>query len=63
MTKCETRKQLSYSRLGTGISQENGGSNPPTCMAVVNIDKCGWGGGGGGAWGLNVTSRENPVVK
>jgi hypothetical protein len=23
MTKCETRKQLSYSRLGTGISQEN----------------------------------------
>ena len=59
MTKCETRKQLSYSRLGTGTSQENGGSNPPTCMAVVNIDK--W--GRGGAWGLNVTSRENPVVK
>jgi hypothetical protein len=29
MTKCETRKQLSYSRLGTGISQENGGSNLP----------------------------------
>jgi hypothetical protein len=27
MTKCETRKQLSHSRLGTGISQENGGSN------------------------------------
>jgi hypothetical protein len=22
MTKCETRKQLSYSRLGTGISKE-----------------------------------------
>jgi hypothetical protein len=27
MTKCETRKQLSYSRLGTGISQKNGGLN------------------------------------
>jgi hypothetical protein len=32
-----------YSRLGTGISQENGGLNqvlrrvkPPTCMTVVN---------------------------
>ena len=43
MTKCETRKQLTYSRLGTGISQENGGLNqvlrrvkPPTCMTVVN---------------------------
>jgi hypothetical protein len=43
MTKCETRKQLSYSRLGTGITQENGGLNqvlrcvkPPTCMTVVN---------------------------
>jgi len=43
MTKCETRKQLSYSRLGTGIFQENGGSNqvlrrvkPSTCMTVVN---------------------------
>jgi hypothetical protein len=35
MTKCETRKQLSYSRLGTGISQENGGSKAPTCMTVV----------------------------
>jgi hypothetical protein len=29
MTKCETRKQLSYSWLGTGNSQENGGSNLP----------------------------------
>ena len=29
MTKCETRKQLSYSQLGTVISQENGGSNLP----------------------------------
>ena len=28
MTKCETRKQLSYFRLGTGISQENGGFKP-----------------------------------
>ena len=44
---------MSYSRLGTGISQENGGSN---------LSREG-GGGGGGAWGLNVTSRENPVVK
>ena len=43
MTQCETRKDLSYSRLGTAISQENGGLNqvlrlvkPPTCMTVVN---------------------------
>jgi hypothetical protein len=43
MTKYETRKQLSYSQLGTGISQENGGLNQvlrrvksPTCMTVVN---------------------------
>jgi hypothetical protein len=43
MTKCETRKQLSYSRLGTGIFQVNGGLNqvlrtvkPPTCMTVGN---------------------------
>jgi len=43
MTKYETRKQLSYSQLGTGISQENGGLSqvlrrvkPPTCMTVVN---------------------------
>jgi hypothetical protein len=43
MKKYETRKQLSYSQLGTGISQENGGLNqvlrrvkPPTCMTVVN---------------------------
>jgi len=66
MTKRETRKQLSYSRLGTGISQENGGLNqvlrrvkPPTCMTVVNssVILTNWGGG------LNVTSRENPVGK
>ena len=43
MTKYETRKQLSYSQLGTSISQDNGGLNqdlrrvkPPTCMTVVN---------------------------
>jgi hypothetical protein len=43
MKKYETRKQLSYSQLGTGISQVNGGLNqvlrrvkPPTCMTVVN---------------------------
>jgi len=64
MTKCETRKQLSYSRLGTGISQENGGLNqvlrrvkPPTCMTVVNSSVILTKGG------LNVTSRENPVGK
>ena len=44
MTKRETRKQLSYSQLGTGISQENGGLNqvlrrvkPPTYMTLVNL--------------------------
>jgi hypothetical protein len=56
MTKCETRKQLSYSRLGTGISQENCGSNPPTCMTVVNssviLTNEGGGGGGGGCMGI-----------
>jgi len=43
MIKCETRKQLSYSRLGTGIFQENGGLNqvlrrvkPHTCMTDIN---------------------------
>ena len=43
MTKYETRKQLSYSQLGTGISQANGELSqvlrrvkPPTCMTVVN---------------------------
>ena len=43
MTKCETRKQLSYSRLGTGIFQENGGLiqvlrrvKPHTCMIDIN---------------------------
>jgi hypothetical protein len=43
MTKCETRKQLSYSRLGTGIFQENGGLNqvlrrvkPHTCMIDIH---------------------------
>ena len=57
MTKCETRKQQSYSRLGTDISQENGGLNqvlrrvePPTRMTVVNssVILTNWGGGGGG---------------
>ena len=55
MTKCETRKQLSYSRLGTGISQENGGLNqvlrrvkPPTCMTVVNSSVILTNGGGVG---------------
>jgi len=66
MTICETRKQLSYSRLGTGIFQENGGLNqvlrrvePPTCMTVVNSSVILTKRGGQ----LNVTSRENPVVK
>jgi hypothetical protein len=45
---------MSYSRLGTGISQENGGLNqdlrrvkPPTCMPVVNssVILTNWGGG------------------
>ena len=43
MTKCETRKQLSYSRLSTGIFQDNGGLNqflrrvkPHTCMIDIN---------------------------
>ena len=43
MTKCETRKQLSYSRLGTGIFQENGKLNqvlrrakPHTCRIDIN---------------------------
>jgi hypothetical protein len=43
MTKWETRKQLSYSRLGTGIFQENGGLSqvlrrvkPHTCMIDIN---------------------------
>jgi hypothetical protein len=58
MTKCETRKQLSYSRLGTGISQENGGSNLPLVWQSLILTN-----GRGGAWGLSVTSRENPVVK
>ena len=62
MTKCETRKQLSYSRLGTGISQEKWWVKPPTCMTVVNSSVI-LTNGRGGAWGLNVTSRENPVVK
>ena len=55
MTRCETRKQLSYSRLGTGISQDNGGLNqvlrrvkPPTCMTVVNSSVILTNGGGGG---------------
>ena len=39
MTKCETRKQLSYSRLGTGISQENSGSNLPLVWQSFIIHK------------------------
>jgi hypothetical protein len=53
MTKCETRKRLSYSRLGTGIFQENCGLNqvlrrvkPHTCMIDINssviLTKGGW---------------------
>jgi hypothetical protein len=61
MTKCETRKQLSYSRLGTGISQENSGSNLPLVRQSFNSSVI-LTNGGGGAWGLSVTSRENPVV-
>jgi hypothetical protein len=61
MTKCETRKQLSYSRLGTGISQENAGSNLPLVWQSLIVPS--YSQTGGGAWGLNVTSRENPVVK
>ena len=60
MIKCETRKPLSYSRLGTGNCQENGGLSqvlrrvkPSTCMTVVNSSviltkRAGGGGGGGG---------------
>ena len=59
MTKCETRKQLSYSRLGAGISQENGGSNLPLVWQSLIVTSY-WQIGGGE---LNVTSRENPVVK
>jgi hypothetical protein len=66
MTKCETRKQLSYSRLGTGIFQENGGLNrvlrrvkPPTCMTVFNSSVILTKRGGGQ---LSVTSREYQVV-
>ena len=64
MIKCETRKQLSYSRLGTGIFQENGGLNqvlrrvkPHTSdiYSSVILTK--------GGWQLIVTSREYPVVK
>jgi len=68
MTKCETRKQLSHSRLGgTGSFQENGGLSqilrrvkPPTCMTVVNGSVLLTKKRGGGQ--LNVTSRENKIV-
>jgi hypothetical protein len=66
MIKCETRKQLSYSRLGTGIFQENGGLNqvlrrikPHTSMTDINSSVILTKGG----WQLIVTSREYPVVK
>ena len=51
MTKCETRKQLSYSRLGTGISQEDCGSNLSlVCQSLIvpSYWQIGGGGGGGG---------------
>ena len=48
MTKCETRKQLSYSRLGTGISQENGGSNLPLVWQSLIVPSYWQMGGGGG---------------
>jgi hypothetical protein len=35
MTKCETRKQLSYSRLGTDIFQENGGLNQVLRQSLI----------------------------
>jgi hypothetical protein len=49
MAKCETRKQLSYSRLGTGISQENGGLNLPLVWQSLIVPSY-WqmGGGRGG---------------
>ena len=66
MIKCETRKQLSYSTLGTGIFQENGGLNqvlrrvkPHTSMTDINSSVILTKGG----WQLIVTSREYPVVK
>ena len=66
MTKCETRKQLSYPTWYRHFPRK-WWVKSPTCMTVVNssvILTNGGGGGGGGAWGLlNVSSRENPVVK
>jgi hypothetical protein len=58
MTKCETRKQLSYSRLGTGISQEDGGSNLPlACLSLIvpsywQMRGVGWG------WGCMGIKRD-----
>jgi hypothetical protein len=46
MTKCETRKQLSYSRLGTCISQEYGGSNLPLVWQSLIVPSY-WQMGGG----------------
>ena len=66
MIICKTRKQLSYSRLGTGIFKENGGLNqvlrrvkPHTSMTDINSSVILTKGG----WQLIVTSREYPVVK
>ena len=59
MTKFETRKQY---HIPDRQFPKKWWVKPPTCMTVVNssdiLTK-----GGEGAWGLNVTSRENPVVK
>jgi hypothetical protein len=69
MTKCETRKQLLYSRLGTGISQENGGLNqvlrrvkPPTCMTVVNSSVILTNGEGGGIERDKSGKSNSPIV-
>ena len=66
MIKCETRKQLSYSRLGKGIFQENGGLNqvlrrvkPHTCVTDINSSVILTKGEGQ----LIVTGRAYPVVK
>ena len=67
MTKCETRKQLSYSRLGTGIFPENGGLNqvlrcakPHTCMTDINssviLTK------GGGATNLDKSGKSSSQI-
>ena len=46
MTKCETRKQL-----GTGISQEHGGSNLPLVWQSLIVPSYWQKGGGGGVHG------------